>query len=99
MGMAQYKEALLNEFEGRTDDWSFADFERKLKEVKGGGNYQDAKGIINEAHNSGRWPITVKRYLITNYKIFGNVSAEFTTTFNQVYSSMSDKEKAAWGIK
>ena len=99
MVMAQYKEKLINEFEAKTDEWSFADFERRLKEVKGGGNYQDAIGIINDAHKSGKWPITVKRYLLTNYKAFGNMSAEFTTTFNQIYSSMSDGEKASWGIK
>lgn len=99
MGMAQYKEKLLNEFEARTDEWSFADFERRLGEVKSGTSYQDAKGIINDAQKSGKWPITVKRYLLTNYKAFGNVSGELTNTFNQIYSSMSDSEKASWGIK
>lgn len=99
MGMAQYKEKLLNEFESKTVEWSFADFEKRLGELKSGTNYQDAKGIINDAHKSGKWPITVKRYLLTNYKAFGNVSAEFNTTFNEIYSSMSTSEKASWGIK
>ncbi|MGM3159397.1 hypothetical protein [Dickeya undicola] len=99
MRMAQYKENLLNEFEARTDEWSYADFERRLTELKRGTNYQHAKSIINDAFKSGKWPMTVKRYLLTNYKSFGNVSAEFTTTFNQIYSSMSDSEKESWGIQ
>jgi hypothetical protein len=36
MLMAQYKEKLLNEFEARSDEWTFADFERRLGEVRKG---------------------------------------------------------------
>ena len=46
MPFAQYKEKLLDEFEARTDEWNFSDFETRLSEVKKGTNYQDAKGII-----------------------------------------------------
>jgi hypothetical protein len=99
MPFAQYKEKLLDEFEARTDEWSFSDFETRLSEVKKGTNYQYAKGIINDAHKIGRWSNTVKRYLITNYNVFGNVSGEFNETFSQVLSSMSDSEKESWGIK
>ena len=99
MKMAKYKENLLNEFEVRSDEWTYADFERRLTELRSGTNYQNAKGIINDAFNCGKWPMTVKRYLLTNYKAFGNVSAEFTTTFNQIYSSMSDGEKESWKIE
>lgn len=99
MPMAQYKEKLLDEFEARDDEWTFADFERRLGEVKKGANYQDAKGIINSAHVAGKWPKTVKRYLLTNYRAHGNVSCEFDNTFLQVCSSMTESEKEAWGIK
>lgn len=98
MKIAQYKEKLLDEFELRTDDWSFATFERRLAEVRKGANYHDAKGIINDAHKIGRWPNTVKRYLMTNYKAHGNVSSEFNETFNQIYSTMTATEKASWGV-
>ncbi|MFO3797873.1 MAG: hypothetical protein ACK8QZ_11435, partial [Anaerolineales bacterium] len=74
--MAKYKEDLLNEFEQRTDEWTFGDFENRLGQVRPGANYKDAKGIISDAHNSGRWPTTVKRYILTNYKANGNVSSE-----------------------
>jgi len=98
MAMAQYKEKLLDEFEARTDDWSFADFERRLGGVRQGASYHDAKGIINDANKAGKWPNTVKRYLLTNYRAHGNVSSEFSETFRQIYSSMTDSEKEAWGI-
>jgi len=99
MAMAQYKERLLNEFEARTDEWSFGDFERRLGEVRKGTSYHDAKGIINDAHEAGKWPNTVKRYLLTNYRAHGNVSSEFNETFRQIYLGMSDDEKKDWGIE
>jgi len=99
MVFAQYKEKLLDEFEARTDEWSFGNFESRLGEVRKGTSYHDAKGIINEAHKISRWPNTVKRYLITNYKAHGNVSSEFNETFHQILSSMSDSEKESWGIE
>ena len=98
MAMAQYKEKLLNEFEARSDEWTYGDFERRLGEVRKGASYHDAKGIINDAHKSGRWPNTVKRYLITNFKVHGNVSSEFNDTFNQIISLMSDTEKKSLGL-
>ncbi len=97
--LAQYKERLLNEFENRNDEWTYADFEKRLSEIKKGAYYQDAKGIIITAHKLGQWPKTVKRYLFTNYKSFGNVSAEFVSIFNEIYSSTSDEEKESFGIK
>ncbi|MGG5289484.1 hypothetical protein [Pseudomonas shirazensis] len=96
--MAQYKVRLLNEFEARTDDWSFGQFEHRLTEVKVDTYYQDAKGIIIDAHKAGKWPKTVKRYLLTNYKAFGNVSSEFNDTFDQVLAGMTPDEKALWGL-
>tara|TARA_B100000676_G_C17918771_1_gene754265 strand:- start:105 stop:404 length:300 start_codon:yes stop_codon:yes gene_type:complete len=98
MGMAQYKEQLLNEFEGRSDNWSYSTFEKRLGEVRKGKTYQDAKGIINEAHSLGRWPKTVKQYLLTNYQVFGNVSSEFSSTFSDVIAGMSESEKKSYGL-
>ena len=95
---AQYKERLLNEFELRNDEWTYSDFERRLGEVKVGAKYQDAKGIIITAHQFGRWPKTVKRYLFTHYKSFGHIDIEFIMIFNEIYFSISDNEKEFWGI-
>lgn len=96
--MEKYKDQLLNEFESRTDEWSYCTFESRLSELRKGTSYLDAKGLIHDAHRSGKWPKTVKRYLITNYKVFGSASTEFGDTFNSIYNAMSDKEKSAWGL-
>lgn len=100
MPIAKYKEKLLNEFEARTDNWSFGDFEKRMVELKPGRNnsYHDAKGIINEAHKLGKWPRVVKRYLCTNFKVFGNVSGEFDRIFEDVLNSMTQEEKEQFGI-
>ncbi|WP_273046906.1 hypothetical protein [Pseudoalteromonas sp.] len=97
--IAQYKEKLLNEFESKTEEWTFGKFESRLCELRKNASYQDAKGIIIDAHNAGKWPKTVKRYLLTNYKAFDNVSSELTSVFNDVYSGMSSSEKTQWGLE
>lgn len=99
MAMAQYKEKLLNEFEASNDEWTFGDFERRLGEIRKGASYHDAKGIINDAHKAGGWPKTVKRYLLTNFKVHGNVSSEFNSTFSDIVSVMPQAEKNIWNIK
>ena len=96
--IAQYKEKLLNEFESRTDDWRFGQFETRLGEIRPNTSYHDAKGIIIDAHKAGKWPKTVKRYLLTNYKVFKNVSSEFNTVFNAICLTLSQAEKSEWGI-
>jgi len=96
--LALYKLDLLDEFERRTDSWNFGDFERRLAELWPRANYQDAKGIINAAHKEGRWPNTVKRYLLTNYQVHGNVSSEFNHTFADVVAAMSEQEKHDWQV-
>jgi hypothetical protein len=98
MPIAEYKEELLNEFEARSDEWGFADFERRLRDVHKDISYHDVKSIINDAHNVGRWPNTVKRYLLTNYEAHGNVSSEFSGTLSDIRSSMTDREKEDWGL-
>lgn len=100
MALAQYAVKLLNEFESKTEDWGFSDFERRLTELKPGGKgcYHDAKGVINQAHRKGQWPKTVKRYLCTNFRAHGNVSGDFNDTFSEVLSTMNDTEKQGFGI-
>lgn len=97
--VAKYKEKLLDEFERRNDDWSFVDFERRLTELRPGTYYQDAKMAIIEAHNAGKWPNTVKRYLLTNYKLFGNVSIEYHSIFGDICSNLNESEKKLWDIE
>lgn len=96
--LEKYKDELLNEFESRTDEWSYGSFESRLSALRKGTNNLDAKNIINDAHHFGKWPKTVKRYLITSYKVFGNESTEFGDTFNSIYNAMSDTEKSSWGL-
>lgn len=97
-GLALYKIKLLNEFEAREDAWTFGDFERRLTQLRPAAHYQDAKGIINAAHREGRWPETVKRYLLSNFKVFGNVSSEFNQTFEQVLDNLTQAERDAWQL-
>ncbi|QXH33452.1 hypothetical protein [Pseudomonas muyukensis] len=96
--LALYKVKLLDEFEARADEWTCGHFERRLTEVKPAAYYQDAKGIIIAAHKAGNWPNTVKRYLLSNYKAFGNVSSEFSEIFVQVLASLTPQELAYWQL-
>ncbi len=96
--IAQYKERLLDEFENRTDEWTYGQFESRLYELRANTSYHDAKGIIIEAHKIGRWPNAVTRYILTNYNAHGNVSSELNDVFNSVYSQLSSADKKAWGI-
>lgn len=97
--LAQYKENLLNEFEQRTDAWTFGDFENRLREIRKGASYHDAKPIILEAHKLGKWTKTVERYILTNFRTFGNVSSEFNDVLRDVYSRLSPEDKKGWGIE
>lgn len=96
--MALYKLKLLDEFEDRRDLWTFGDFENRLMDLWRGATRHDAIGIINAAHKERRWPRTVKRYLLTNYRVFGNVSSELERTFAEVLATMSVQERAEWGL-
>ncbi|WP_345977580.1 hypothetical protein [Sulfurimonas sp. HSL3-7] len=97
--LAQYKERLLNEFEQRTDEWTYGHFENRLSEIRKNTSYHDAKGIISTAHALGKWPNTVRRYILTNYRSFGNVSSELSNVLNDVYSTLSPQDKKYWGIE
>ncbi|MFB4392133.1 MULTISPECIES: hypothetical protein [unclassified Pseudomonas] len=96
--LALYKVKLLDEFEARDDQWTFAQFDRRLGEVKPTANYQDAKGILNAAHRAGNWPNTVKRYLLTNFAAFGNVSGELQVAFEQVLQTLTPQERQHWKV-
>jgi len=96
--LAQYKSKLLQEFENRTDDWTFGDFEIRLAELRPKSNYQDAKVVILDGHKSGLYPKTIKKYLVTNYSAFGNVSSEFNSVWNDVYTLLSTTEKESLGL-
>ncbi|MEX5503527.1 hypothetical protein Q1J61_07005 [Pseudomonas putida] len=96
--MALYKLKLLDEFEDRIDLWTFADLEQRLVELWRGATYHDARDIINAAHKERRWPRVVKRYLLTNHKVFGNVSSELERTFAEVLAAMCEHERAQWGV-
>jgi len=76
--ISKTKAAVLNTFEARTDEWSFGEFESALEEAMGKsyGNYQTAKMTIIEADQDGRWPLTVERYIRSNFKAFGNLPVE-----------------------
>ncbi len=78
--LSQTKISVLNSFESRTDDWSFGEFERSLEAAMGKnyGNYQTAKMTIVEADKEGRWPETVKKYVLSNYSAFGSSPAELS---------------------
>lgn len=96
--LSQTKIRVLNEFEARNDDWSFGMFERELQQVMGNqyGNYQTAKKTIVEADRDGRWPATVKRYVLSNYRAFGNSSGELVGIFGRIWPFLTEQEQACW---
>ena len=97
--LTQYKETLLNEFEQRTDKWTYGHFENRLGEIRKNTSYHNAKGIISTAHDLGTYPNTVKRYILTNYSSFGNVSSELNNVLQDVYAGLLEQDKKDWNIK
>ena len=97
--LSQAKQRVLNAFEARTDDWTYTMFERELKESMGKHyiNYQDAKLTITDAHKTGEWPKTVKRYILTNYKLHGNSSHPLI--IKDILNGLSEKEKTDFDIQ
>jgi len=92
------KVQVLDQFEARTDEWSFGAFEKALEQAMGGryGNYQTAKSTIAEADHDGRWPNTVKRYVLSNYRAFGNSPAELTSISTRILAGLTEEEKSYW---
>lgn len=72
---------VLDEFEIRTDAWTFGQFEKRLEEVMGAryGNYQTGKMTIIEADRIGRWPRAVEGWVRSNFKAFGNLPSEMSS--------------------
>lgn len=88
---SDYEENLLNEFEQRNDAWSYEDFEQQLKLVKPEIDSQAIKALISKAHQLGRWPKTVKRYVLTNYQLHRNISCEINNVFRGIDSKLTLK--------
>ncbi|WP_244788337.1 hypothetical protein [Cupriavidus pauculus] len=99
--LSKTKQSVLNQFESRTDEWSFADFDRVFIAEVGGRhtNYQDAKMAISAAHKEGLWPKTVARYILTNYRSFGSTPGELIAAGRDVVASLSAAERAEWKLK
>lgn len=97
MKLSKHKIEVLDAFEERQDEWHFGDFESALtKKLGTGSSYQDAKETIIKAYELGKWPKTVKRYVLTNLKTFQNCPSELNPICNVILASMSDAEKLAW---
>ena len=96
--MALYRLKLLDEFDDRTDVWTYEDFECRLMALWCGAKRHHAKGLIKAAHKERLWPRAVKRYLLTHYRAFGHVSAELERAFAEVVAAMSVQERAQWGL-
>lgn len=76
--ISQQKARVLDAFEQRSDNWTFGDFENALEQSMGAsyGNFQTGKLTIIQADQIGRWPMTVERWIRTNYRAFGNLPIE-----------------------
>ncbi|MYN26976.1 hypothetical protein [Duganella levis] len=99
--LSQTKIRVLNEFEARNDEWSFGVFERELQQAMGDqfGNFQTAKMTIIDADRDGRWPVTVARYVLSNYRAFGNSPGELVGIFRRIWPILTEQEKAYWSPK
>jgi len=73
--------------------------ERRLTQVKPAANYQDAKGIINAIRRGGSSPKTMKRYLMSNDKVFGNVSGEFNAALADMLVSLTPQRRVLWNCR
>lgn len=90
---------VLDQFENTNGNWTYAQFETALEQSMGTyhyGNYQTAKATIVMADEAGRWPKTVKRYVLTNYSSHGNSSCD--EICSRLLENMSDEEKKLWKL-
>lgn len=99
--LSETKIKVLNKFEARTDEWTFGAFERELQEAMGNsyGNYQTAKATIADADQAGSWPKTVKRYVLSNYRTFGNSPGELVDICQRLWLGLTEAEKTEWKPK
>lgn len=93
--ISQTKVSVLDEFEARTDEWKFGEFESALEKAMGKryGNYQTAKMTILEADKDGRWPQTVEQYVRSNFKAFGNLPAELNVIGSRLNLSATNEKE------
>lgn len=96
--LSQTKIEVLDQFESKIDEWTFGAFENALKQAMGAryGNYQTAKMVIVDADHEGRWPNTVKRYVLSNYRAFGNSPGELVPIAKRLLAGLTEEEKAYW---
>jgi hypothetical protein len=96
--LSQTKSKVLDKFEAMTDEWTFGAFEKALEEAMGAryGNYQTAKLTIMEADRDGRWPNTVMRYVLSNYRVYGNSPVELVSIASRLLAEMNEEEKSYW---
>ena len=66
--LKEYQEKLLSEFEGRIDNWTYRDFDNRLKELQEDISLFEETKIIAMAYDSGLYPNTVRRYILTAKK-------------------------------
>ncbi|MGV8803487.1 MAG: hypothetical protein ACWA6Y_00825 [Polaromonas sp.] len=90
--LSQTKIVVLDSFESRTDDWTFGDFEKALEAAMGKnyGNYQTAKMTIVEADKEGRWPMTVSKYVLSNYSAFGSSPVELSAICKRLLAEKAE---------
>ena len=98
--LSQERIRVLNQFESKAANWTYGSFESALSKEMGRryGNYQTAKATIMMAAEDGRWPKTVKRYVLTNYVANGNSPAGLVDICRQLLMSMSSQEKESWNL-
>lgn len=96
--ISKTKIEVLNQFESRTDEWTYGAFEKALEQAMGARyvNYQSAKMAIVEADSEGRWPNAVKRYVLSNYRAFGNSPVELIPIATRLLAGLTEKEKDYW---
>lgn len=96
--LSKTKVQLLDQFEARTDKWASGVFEKALEQAMGARyvNYQTAKSTIAEADHDSRWPNTVKRYVLSNYRAFGNSPAELVSIATRILAGLTEEEKSYW---
>lgn len=99
--LSQTKINVLNEFEARTDEWTFGTFEKALEQAMGSsyGNYQTAKTTIKMADDGGKWPKTVERYVLSNYRSMGNSPGELVSICSRLLLALSEEERSKWEPK
>jgi len=79
VSLSRPKIAVLDQFERRADEWNCAEFDRAMKASLGDRyvNREAATYAIADAHEVGRWPRTVERYVRANHRASGTVAGAF----------------------